>query len=106
MREVRSYAHNKPVLWPTCSHGERCVMQVYEGWGNYGRRFWHCPLASVSYGNDICSPTMLGLLTFIFGIFKFFDDDDNYGFSQWVDPPTIDPYQITSTTSTTSSSTT
>jgi hypothetical protein len=31
MREVRSYAPNKPVLWPTCSHGERCVMQVYEG---------------------------------------------------------------------------
>jgi hypothetical protein len=32
MREVRSYAPNKPVLWPTCSHGERYVMQVYEGW--------------------------------------------------------------------------
>jgi hypothetical protein len=44
MREVRSYAPNKLVLWPTCSHGERCVMQVYEGWGTYGRRFWHCPL--------------------------------------------------------------
>jgi hypothetical protein len=41
MREVRSSAPNKPVLWPTCSHGERCMMQVYEGWGNYGRRFWH-----------------------------------------------------------------
>jgi hypothetical protein len=31
MCEVRSYAPNKPVLWPTCSHGERCVMQAYEG---------------------------------------------------------------------------
>jgi hypothetical protein len=49
MREVRSYAPNKLVLWPTYSHGGRCVMQVYEGWGNYGRRFWHCPLARVSY---------------------------------------------------------
>jgi hypothetical protein len=36
-----------------------------EGWGNYGSRFWHCPLARVSYGNDICSSTMLGLLTFL-----------------------------------------
>jgi hypothetical protein len=68
MCEVRSYAPNKLVLWPTCSHSEHCVMQVYEGWGNYGRRFWHCPLARVSYGNDICSSTMLGLLTF-FGNF-------------------------------------
>jgi hypothetical protein len=70
MREVRSYAPNKPVLWPTCSHGERCVMQVYEGGGNYGRRFRHCPLARVSYGNDICSSTMLGLLTFLGVLFN------------------------------------
>jgi hypothetical protein len=77
-----------------CSHDERFVMQVYEGWGNYGRRFWHCPLARVSYGNDICSSsTMLGLLTFVLGIFQFSDDDDNCGFSQWVDPSSIDPYQ-------------
>jgi hypothetical protein len=61
MREVRSYAPNKPVLCPTCSHGERCMMQVFEDWGNY------CPLARVSYRNDICS-TMLDLLTF-FGNF-------------------------------------
>jgi hypothetical protein len=66
MCEVRSYAPNKPVLWPTCSHGECSVMQVYKSWGNYGRRFWHFPLARVSYGNDICSSTMLDLLTFIF----------------------------------------
>jgi hypothetical protein len=56
-------------------------MQVYEGWGNYGRRFWHYPLARVNYGNDICSSTMLGLLTFVLGIFQFSDDDDNCGFS-------------------------
>jgi hypothetical protein len=68
MREVRSYTPNKPV-WPTYSHGERCVMQVYEGWGNYSRHFWHCPLARVNYGNDICSSTMLGSLTF-FGYFS------------------------------------
>jgi hypothetical protein len=36
---------------------------------------------------------MLGLLTFFLGIFQFSDDDDNCGFSQWVDPPAIDPYQ-------------
>jgi hypothetical protein len=27
------------------------------------------------------------------GIIQFSDDDDNCGFSQWVDPPTIEPYQ-------------
>jgi hypothetical protein len=68
MREVRSYTPNKPV-WPTYSHGEHCVMQVYEGWGNYSHHFCHCPLARVSYGNDICSSTMLGSLTF-FGYFS------------------------------------
>jgi hypothetical protein len=36
---------------------------------------------------------MLGLLTFVLGIFQFSDDDDNCGFSQWVDPSSIDPYQ-------------
>jgi hypothetical protein len=41
---------------------------ILRGLGNYGRRFWHYPLARVSYGNDICSSTMLGLLTF-FGVF-------------------------------------
>jgi hypothetical protein len=39
MREVRSYAPKQSVLWPRCSHGELCVMQVYEGWNNFGRRF-------------------------------------------------------------------
>jgi hypothetical protein len=29
MREVRSYAPNKPVQWPRCAHGEFCVIQVY-----------------------------------------------------------------------------
>jgi hypothetical protein len=42
MRKVGSYAPNKLVLWPTCSHSERCMMQDDESWGNYGRRFWHC----------------------------------------------------------------
>jgi hypothetical protein len=57
-------------------------------------------------GNDICSSTMLGLLTFFLGSFQFSDDDDNCGFSQWVDPQPLIPIRITSTTSTTSSSTT
>jgi hypothetical protein len=92
MCEVRSYAPNKPVLWPTCSYGERCVMQVYKGWGNYDRRFWHCSLARVSYGNDIYSSIVLGFLTF-FCIFQISDDDESCGFSQWVDTLAIDPYQ-------------
>jgi hypothetical protein len=93
MCEVRSYAPNKLVLWPTCSHGERCVMQVYEGWGNYSRRFWHCPLARVSYGNDICSSTMLGLLTFFW---EFSSSPTMMTIvayrNGWI-PPAIDPYQ-------------
>ena len=48
MRDVRSYAPNQPVNWPRCAHGEFCVMQVYQGWNHSGRRFWHCPYASVS----------------------------------------------------------
>jgi hypothetical protein len=41
MRDVRKYAPNKMVNWPRCAHGEFCVMQVYQGWDNSGRRFWH-----------------------------------------------------------------
>ena len=48
MRDVRSYAPNQPVNWPRCAHGDFCVMQVYQGWNNSGRRFWHCPRAWVS----------------------------------------------------------
>jgi hypothetical protein len=101
MCEVRSYAPNKLVLWPTCSHGERCVMQVYEGWGNYSRRFWHCPLARVSYGNDICSSTMLGLLTFFW---EFSSSPTMMTIvayrNGWIPQP-LTPIRITSTTSTT-----
>jgi hypothetical protein len=48
MCDVRSYAPKQTVLWPRCSHGEFCVMQVYQGWNNSGRHFWHCPYAWVS----------------------------------------------------------
>jgi hypothetical protein len=40
IRDVRSYALKQTALWPSCSHGEFCVMQVYQGWNNSGRRFW------------------------------------------------------------------
>ena len=45
MREVRSYAPNQPVNWTRRAHGEFDVMQVYQGWNNSDRRFWHCPYA-------------------------------------------------------------
>jgi hypothetical protein len=48
MCDVRSYALKQTVLWPRCSHCEFCVMQVYHGWNNSGRRFWHWPHACVS----------------------------------------------------------
>jgi hypothetical protein len=42
MRDVRKYAPNQTVNWPRCAHGKFCVMQVYQGWDNSDRRFWHC----------------------------------------------------------------
>jgi hypothetical protein len=30
MRDVRSYAPNKPVQWSRCAQSEFCVMQVYK----------------------------------------------------------------------------
>jgi hypothetical protein len=47
MRDVRKYAPNQTVNWPRCAHGEFCVMQVYQGWDNSSRRFWHCSRAWV-----------------------------------------------------------
>jgi hypothetical protein len=42
MRDVRKYAPDQTVNWPRCAHGEFFVMQVYQGWDNSGRCFWHC----------------------------------------------------------------
>jgi hypothetical protein len=39
MRAVRKYAPNQMVNWPRCAQGEFYVIQVYQGWGNSGRRF-------------------------------------------------------------------
>jgi hypothetical protein len=47
MRDVRKYALNQTMNWSRCAHGEFCVMQVYQGWDNSGRRFWHCSRAWV-----------------------------------------------------------
>jgi hypothetical protein len=41
MHDVRKYAPNRTVNWPRCAHDEFCVMQVYQGWDNSSRRFWH-----------------------------------------------------------------
>jgi hypothetical protein len=47
IRDVRKYAPKQTVNWPRFAHGEFCVMQVYQGWDNSGRRFWHCSRAWV-----------------------------------------------------------
>jgi hypothetical protein len=47
MRDVRKYTPNQMVNWPWCAHGEFCVMQLYQGWDNSGRHFWHCSRAWV-----------------------------------------------------------
>jgi hypothetical protein len=39
MCDVRKYAPNQTVNWPRCAHSDFCVMQVYQGWDNSGRRF-------------------------------------------------------------------
>jgi hypothetical protein len=46
MRDVRKYAPNQTVNWPRCAHDEFCAMQVYQGWDNSCRRFWHCSRAN------------------------------------------------------------
>jgi hypothetical protein len=38
MRDIRKYTPNQTVNWPRCAHGEFCVMHVYHGWDNFGRR--------------------------------------------------------------------
>ena len=42
-------AHNAlPVeFWPPCHHGDDAVVQVYEHFGDAGRRFFHCPYYEV-----------------------------------------------------------
>jgi hypothetical protein len=45
IRDVRKYAQNQTVSWSRCAYGEFSVMQVYQGWDNSGRRFWHCSRA-------------------------------------------------------------
>jgi hypothetical protein len=53
MRDVRKYTPNQTVNWPRCAHGEFCVMQIYQGWDNFGRRFWHCSRAWVGKLHDL-----------------------------------------------------
>lgn len=50
-------------------HNEFCVMQVHNGPLNTDRHFWRCPRAWYSHQPKNC------------------------GFTRWVDPPAIDPYQ-------------
>jgi hypothetical protein len=58
MCDVRKYTPNQMVNWPRCVHGEFCVMQVYQRWNNFGRRFWHC-LVVTSMGKKNSLPSTL-----------------------------------------------
>ncbi|CAL4948094.1 unnamed protein product [Urochloa decumbens] len=49
--------------WPCCHHGEPCLVQLYDGDGDGGHRFFRCP-----YGGSYL-------------------DDENCRFTKWVDPP-------------------
>jgi hypothetical protein len=57
---------------------------VYEGWNNSD--------AWVSNVQEIGSSSFFGLLTF-FCLLQYSTQTENCGFSQWVDPPAIRPYQ-------------
>jgi hypothetical protein len=65
-------------------------MQVYQGWNNSDRRFWHYPYAWLSNVHKFHHH--LSLVTFSC-LLQYSVQAENCGFSQWVDPPTIDPYQ-------------
>jgi hypothetical protein len=59
-------------------------MQVYEGWNNSGRRFWHYQYAWVSNVQEIGSSSFFGLLTFSC-LLQYFTQRENYGFSpRWI----------------------
>jgi hypothetical protein len=104
MRDVRSYAPKQTVLWPRCSHDEFCVMQVYQGRNNSGRHFWQCPGTEQLQLSLLAMPICMGkqcpqfFLSSFFGlvtfscVLQYSTQVKNCGFSQWVDPPTIDPY--------------
>jgi hypothetical protein len=91
MHEIRSYAPKQTVLWPGCSYGEFCVMQVHEGWNNSDCRLWHYPYTWVSNVHEIGSSSCFGLLTFSC-LLQYSTQTKNCDFSQWVDAPAIHPY--------------
>lgn len=40
------YGEHNPLpcnFWPSCNHGEETIVQVYELFGDAGRRFFRCP---------------------------------------------------------------
>ncbi|TVT98055.1 hypothetical protein EJB05_56663, partial [Eragrostis curvula] len=56
---------NRKFKWPKCSHGLDCVVQLFDGQCDGGRRFFRCP----NRQNN--------------------EDQDNCGFTMWVDPKPI-----------------
>ena len=44
---LRPYDDRKDV-WPMCHHGKPCVVQMYDGYGDGGRRFFRCMHGDVS----------------------------------------------------------
>jgi hypothetical protein len=95
MCEVRSYAPKQTVMWTRCSHGEFCVMEVYEEWNNSVRHFWHYPYTWVSNIHEIGSSSFFGLLTFSC-LLQYSTQTENYNFLQWVNPLASCPYQQSS----------
>lgn len=44
---LRPYDERKDE-WPVCHHHEPCLVQLYDGYGDGGRRFFRCPYGAVS----------------------------------------------------------
>ncbi|TVT98579.1 hypothetical protein EJB05_56106, partial [Eragrostis curvula] len=56
---------NRKFKWPKCGHGLDCVVQIFDGQCDGGRRFFRCPNGDNN------------------------EDRDNCGFTLWVDPKPI-----------------
>ncbi|KAF8652052.1 hypothetical protein HU200_062996 [Digitaria exilis] len=60
-KELRPY-DNRIDVWPKCNHNKLCVVQVYDGFQDGGRRFFRCPIG------------------------KAYFDERNCRYARWVDP--------------------
>ena len=72
--------------WPLCHHGTPCVVQMYDGWGDGGRRFFRCPYGLVSIVLYLLLPPTM-IPTNYSQYLQNYHDEGNCRFTKWIDPP-------------------